>query len=139
VYRTADQKSGVQPAYMRYLFRYCVEARCQTTVPSDVWQESLDDRLIDYQTGVALDGFVWGVKWQNLYPGATVVAESTSAEAWAAAVGIEFHEVRIETNTHDLTLVFSGLDMSELPPGYTPFSVPGSAQAVGDSAGNDVQ
>ncbi|GIG84508.1 YxiG-like protein [Planotetraspora kaengkrachanensis] len=63
----------------------------------------------------------------NLYPGATVMAESTTADSWAAAIGIEFHEVRIQTNAHDLSLVFSGLDVSELPPGYTPFSVPGEA------------
>jgi hypothetical protein len=133
VYATADPRTGVQPAYMRYLFRYCVEARCQTTVPSDIWHDSLDDRLIDYGADVDLAGYVWGVKWQCLYPGATVVADSQSADAWAAAIGIEFHEVRIQTNTHDLTLVFSGLDVSELPPGYTPFSVPVQVEAAEDS------
>ncbi|GAA0411545.1 hypothetical protein GCM10009530_75080 [Microbispora corallina] len=124
VHVAADPRTGVQPAYLRYLFRYCVEARCRTTVSPGVWQKSLDDRLIDYESSVALDGFVWGVKGHVLYPGATVVADSKLADAWAAAIGIEFHEVRIETNAHDLTLIFSGLDVSELPPGYIPFSVP---------------
>ncbi|GII55524.1 hypothetical protein Pth03_39130 [Planotetraspora thailandica] len=139
VYATADPSTGIQPAYLRYLFRYCVDARCQTAVPSEIWHESLDDRLIDYETGVDLDGYVWGVKWHPLYPGATVMAESTSADAWTAAIGIEFHEVRIQTNAHDLTLVFSDLDVSELPPGYTPFSVPVEVEAAADSVENNLQ
>ena len=32
-----------------------------------------------------------------------------------AAIGIDFHEVRIETNAHDLTLVFSDLRIEEDP------------------------
>ncbi|MFJ7159193.1 hypothetical protein ACIQUQ_30185 [Streptomyces sp. NPDC101118] len=28
VYATADPRTGVAPAYLRYLFRHCVEARC---------------------------------------------------------------------------------------------------------------
>lgn len=29
VHATADPRAGVQPAYLRYLFRHCVEARCE--------------------------------------------------------------------------------------------------------------
>lgn len=36
----------------------------------------------------------------------------------------EVHEVLVETNGHNLSLVFSGLRRSEVPPGFTPFSVP---------------
>lgn len=50
-----------------------------------------------------------------LYPGATLVTDSPTAQSWAAAIGIDFHEVRIETNAHDLTLIFSGLWIEELP------------------------
>jgi hypothetical protein len=82
-----------------------------------VWRSSLDDRLIEYETGVPLDGYVWGVKWHNLYPGANVVAESAAAARWAQELGIEFHEVRVQTNAHDLTLVFSDVQVSELPAG----------------------
>jgi hypothetical protein len=72
---------------------------------------------------VDLDGYVWGVKWHCLYPGAKIVPESEAAGRWAEAVGIEFHEVRIETNAHDLALVFSDVQVSALPPGYAPFVV----------------
>lgn len=122
VYVTADPRTGIEPAYLRYLFRYCVEARCETTVRPDTWRISLDERLIDHATGVDLDGFVWGVKWHPFYPGATVLPESETTRRWARAIGIAFHEVRIETNAHCLTLVFSDLQVSEVPTGYAPFT-----------------
>ena len=46
VYMTADPKMGIAPAHHRYLFRYCVEARCETSVPEETWGRSLDDRLV---------------------------------------------------------------------------------------------
>jgi hypothetical protein len=36
-------------------------------------------------------------------------------------VGIDFHEVRIETNAHRLTLLCSDLQVSEVPDGYASF------------------
>lgn len=121
VYATADPSTGIESAHLRYLFKYCVEARCETTVQPDTWRISLDDRLIDYETGVDLGGYVWGVKWHALYPGATILPGSETARRWTQAVGIDFHEVRIETNAHSLTLVFSDLQVSEIPVGYAPF------------------
>ncbi|MGC5054520.1 hypothetical protein ACLQ2S_24055 [Micromonospora sp. DT48] len=32
VYATADPRSGIAPAYLRYVVHYCVEAHCRTTV-----------------------------------------------------------------------------------------------------------
>ncbi|MGW2997511.1 YxiG-like protein, partial [Streptomyces sp. NPDC001193] len=43
------------------------------------------------------------------------------SECWSKAVGVAFHEVHIETNAHDLTLLFSDLEVSEVPVGYAPF------------------
>jgi hypothetical protein len=122
VYATADPRTGIEPAHLRYLFRYCVEARCETTVRPDTWRSSLDERLIDYETGADLDGYVWGVKCHSLYPGATILPESETTRRWARNVGIDFHEVRLETNAHSLSLVFSDLHVSVLPPGYAPFT-----------------
>ncbi|MFI0718330.1 hypothetical protein [Streptomyces sp. NPDC021224] len=122
VYATADPSTGIEPTHLRYLFRYCVEARCETTVRPDVWRISLDERLIDHETGVDLDGYVWGVKWHGLYPGATILPESETTRRWRQAVGIDFHEVRLETNAHSLTLVFSDLQVTQVPIGYAPFT-----------------
>ncbi|MFV6026722.1 hypothetical protein [Streptomyces sp. NPDC056264] len=121
VYGTAAPDTGIQPAYLRYLFRYCVEARCETSVPAVTWRVSLDDRLVDYETGADLDGYVWGVKWHLLYPGAKLLPESEVARRRSRAVGIDFHDVLIESNAHRLTLVFSDLQVTEVPTGYTPF------------------
>ncbi|MFI9721294.1 hypothetical protein ACIHFE_16870 [Streptomyces sp. NPDC052396] len=121
VYATADPRTGLEPVHLRYLFKHCVEARCESTVPPETWRVSLDDRLIDYETGVDLDGYVWGVKWHCLYPGAKVLPESEAARRWAEALGIDFHDVRIETNAHRVTLLFSELEVTEVPTGYAPF------------------
>ncbi|WP_256122586.1 hypothetical protein [Streptomyces sp. LUP47B] len=121
VYATADPRTGITPSYRRYLFRYCVEARCETSVPAETWGRSLDDRLIDHETGVDLDGYVWGVKCHCLYPGAKLLPESEATRRWSTAVGIDFHEVRVETNAHNLSLLFSDLQVSEVPVGYAPF------------------
>ncbi|MFB7830949.1 hypothetical protein [Streptomyces sp. NPDC056056] len=121
VYATAAPDTGIQQAYLRYLFRYCVDARCETSVPAATWRVSLDDRLVDYETGADLDGYVWGVKWHLLYPGAKLLPESEVARRWSRAVGIDFHDVLIESNAHRLTLVFSDLQVTEVPTGYTPF------------------
>jgi hypothetical protein len=115
IHATADPSTGIEPTELRYLFRYCVQANCTTTVPASTWKDSLDDRLINYDTGADLDGYVWGVSWQCLYPGATLITDSSTARQWATAVGIDFHEVRIQTNAHHLTLIFSDLQVQQLP------------------------
>lgn len=122
VHATADPRARIEPAYFRYLFRYCVEARCETSVPSETWRVSLDDRLLDHETADPdLGGYVWGVKCHCMYPGATLLPESEATRRWSTALGIDFHEVRMETNAHSLTLLFSDLQVSEVPVGYAPF------------------
>lgn len=121
VYATADPRTGILPPHLRYLLRFCVEARCETSVPAETLRVSLDDRLIESETDADLDGYVWGVKWHCLYPGAKLLPESEVTRHWSTALGVDFHEVRIETNAHNLTLLFSDLQLSEAPVGYTPF------------------
>ncbi|WP_329128907.1 hypothetical protein OG552_01650 [Streptomyces sp. NBC_01476] len=123
VHATAAPSTGIAPSHLRYLFRYCVEAWCRTSVPAETWRVSLDDRLIDYETGVDLDGYVWGVKWHCMYPGAKLLPESEATQRWSKALGIDFHEVHLETNAHNLTLLFSDLQVSEVTAGYAPFVV----------------
>lgn len=82
IHRSADPTTRIVPTTMRYLFRHCVQAHCVTTVSACTWRDSLDDRLITYETGVDLDGYVWGVKSQVLYPGATLIADPPTARHW---------------------------------------------------------
>ena len=124
-YNVADPATGIRPSFVRWLFTCCVQATATTALTPEIWRRSLDDRLIDYDTGVDLDGYVWGVKWQRLYPGARLVAESAAAEAWTERVGVAFHEVTIETNGHDLSLVFADLEVwTDVPAGHVPFAIP---------------
>ncbi|MGW4055407.1 YxiG-like protein [Streptomyces sp. NPDC004779] len=37
-------------------------------MPADNWRGSLEDRLIDHESGVDLDVYVWGAKWHDLHP-----------------------------------------------------------------------
>ncbi|MDJ0383575.1 hypothetical protein [Streptomyces sp. G-G2] len=109
------------PIYLRYLFRHCVEARCETSLPTDTWRVSLDDRVLDREPADPdLGGYVRGVKFHEMY-GAELRPESEATRRWSKAVGIDSHAVHIETNAHDLTLLFSDLEVSEVPVGYGPF------------------
>src|SRR5690349_7443233 len=59
-----------------YLFRYCVEANFSTPLLGKHYRTSLDDRLIVYETGKDLEGYVWGANWSLLYPGWELVSPS---------------------------------------------------------------
>lgn len=124
VHATADPRTGVAPEHLLYTFKYCVRATVTTAVRPEVWADSLDERLIDYEAGVNLDGYVWGVKWQAMYPGARLVSPSEDATRWSGELGVPFHEVSIVTNAHNINLVFSDLAVRSVAPGYAPFTVP---------------
>ena len=119
IYATADPRTGITPQHLRYRFRYCVRATAATAISPQIWKRSLDDRLIDHEEGRESDGYVWGVKWQGLYPGLTLTH-------WSRELGIPFHEVIIETNGHNISLVFSDLAVDTVDTGYAPFVIPSS-------------
>jgi hypothetical protein len=122
-YATADPRSGIRPEHLRYCFKHCVRATVTSAVPPVVWQQSLDERLIDYEQGRDLDGYVWGVKGAVLYPGMKLVLDSADAQRWSNELGLPFYEVAIETNGHNVSLVFSDLTVQTVDPGYAPFVV----------------
>ena len=124
VHATADPRTGIAPEHLLYTFKHCVRATVTSAVPPEVWVRSLDERLIDDEQGVDLDGYVWGVKSQVLYPGMKLPVQSAEAARWSADLGLLFHEAAIETNGHDISLVFSDLSVRQVEPGYAPFTVP---------------
>jgi hypothetical protein len=127
IYATADPRTGIEPEHLRYRFTHCVRATVTTAVRRDVWKRSLDERLLDYESYLAaddLDGYVWGVDWQLLYPGISLLDQSAEADQWSADLDIPFHEAKIETNGHDVSLVFSDLHVDRVGPGHSPFVVP---------------
>ena len=123
IYATADPRTGIQPEHLLYRFTHCVRATVTTAVHPEVWKQSLDERLVDYEQGRNLDGYVWGVKWQVLDPGMKLVPDSAEARQWSRELGLPFHEATIETNGHNLSLVFSDLTVQAVLPGWTPFVV----------------
>jgi hypothetical protein len=115
------EKTAVRPPrLLRCVFKYCVEARVGTPGP-EFWKVSLADHLLQFPHEPT-QGFVWGVKYQELYPGGRVNAESDLARRWSEAVGVEFHEVLIETNCQKITLVASDAEVTEVNEGYAPFT-----------------
>ena len=124
IYATADPRTGIQPKHLLFRFTHCVRAVVTTAVSPEVWKQSLDERLIDFDQGRDMDGYVWGVKWQVLYPGMKLVPNSAEARRWSRELGLPFHEAAIETNGHNLSLVFSDLTVQAVEPGHAPFVVP---------------
>jgi len=53
-----------------------------------------------------------------------LVSESADAERWSRSLGIPFYEAAIETNGHNLSLVFADLVVDVIAVGYAPFVVP---------------
>jgi hypothetical protein len=53
-----------------------------------------------------------------------LVPRSAEAGQWSRDLGLRFHEAVIETNGHNLSLVFSDLTVDAVPPGHAPFVVP---------------
>ena len=99
-----------------FRFTHCVVASVTTAVGDAVWKESWDDRFIDYgawENSGEPEGHVWGVCWFCAYPGATYMTDSVLAQEWSQRLGKTMHEVQIETNGHNLRLVFHDLKVSE--------------------------
>ncbi|MCX2954200.1 hypothetical protein [Lentzea sp. NEAU-D7] len=123
VYAAADPRTGIEPEYLRYRFKHCVEASVTSAVSPASWSASLGDRFVDDWQDQDLDGYVWGVRWQVLYPGAKLLPKSKSGSVWSARLGVPFHEALIEANGHNISLVFSDLVTDRVVPGYAPFTV----------------
>lgn len=121
---TADPSTGILEEFVLYRFRHCVSASATTAVAPATWARSLDDGLLDPDNAADLDGYVWGVRWQCLYPGMRLLDPSAAAQQWSEQLGIPMHHARIETNGHNLELIFSGLEVRTLEPGWAPFTVP---------------
>jgi hypothetical protein len=124
IYATADPSTGIRPDHLRYRFTHCVRATATSALTPAIWKRSLDERLIDLESGRELDGYVWGVRWQMLYPGMSLVEGSEEADRWSKELGVPFFEAVIETNAHNISLVFSDLRVDVIQPGMTPFVVP---------------
>lgn len=130
VWKPADQHSGIESRYMRFLFRSCPEAVVRSALDPETWTRSMDEELIKAQpVTMESTGYVWGVRYQELYPGAEIVENSELARRWTAQVGVPFYEVNIKANAQHIKLIFADLAVEEVTAGYTPFTVGRSGDA----------
>ena len=109
-----------QEGRYRYVFTHCVMVRMETAVRDPVWAESWGDVFTDYAAWEAAgspEGYVWGVNDMAAYPGATYLPESPRAAEWSQRLGRRMHEVRIETNAHNLELIFHGVRVQRVARG----------------------
>ncbi len=99
-----------------FLFRGCVEVEYRLSIPPVGF--SVDDVFIDFErwetTEDASDGYVWGVKYANVYPGWKYSNKSARVIEWSQQYGIPMHEVLIETNVFSLLLIFHDLTVTTL-------------------------
>jgi hypothetical protein len=124
VYQSVDPRSGKTPRHFRFVFRLCTEIDVRSSVAPNVWARSTDDLLLD-TNAVTMEstGYVWGVRCQNLYPGAAIVEVSDRARMWEKHLAVPFHEVQIQGNAHLISLVFADLSVEEVSTGYAPYIV----------------
>jgi hypothetical protein len=104
----------------RYRFTHCVEAIARTTVTPESWQTSWDELFTDrraWEHAGSPDGYVWAVEWAEAGPGMSYVENSQRVQHWTELLAHEMHEVRIESNALDLTLVFHDLRIDQLAVG----------------------
>lgn len=112
-------RSYVEGRY-RYRFTRCVVANVKTVVPDDVWRRSWDDVFTDYKAWEAADhpdGYVWGVCWQDAYPGLTYRENSDRAREWSERLGKPMHEAVIDLNAQKIELVFHDVFITKIAQG----------------------
>jgi hypothetical protein len=105
---------GEDQGVYAYLFRGCVEARYESSIPDGAFL--MDDSLVfgESQSEGQPVGFWWAVNSAEVYPGWTYVAGSERALIWSKKIGLSMHEVMIETNVYKLSLVFNSLAVERL-------------------------
>jgi hypothetical protein len=97
----------------RYLFVGCAEVVCQTAINPKSFASSLSDEFVfagpDYPEKDDPEGFVWGVRYANAYPGLSYRLGGERSAYWTAHLRRKMHEVFIETEAYSLLLVFADL------------------------------
>ena len=103
----------------RFLFRFthCVSAVISTSVTDVLWKESWDDAFTNeeaYEKAGQPEGYFWGINYSTAYPGGKLLIDSVGARDWSLRLGKQMWEVRIETNAHNINLIFHDLRTSEI-------------------------
>jgi hypothetical protein len=103
----------------RYIltFKHCYDLTYKTLVKDDVIKKSWDDIFTDYETwekNNEPDGFVWGTNWSLAYPGFKELKDSDKAKAWSNRLKKQMSEVKLETNSFEINLIFESWTLEKL-------------------------
>ena len=106
----------------RYLYRFthCVMAHISSSLSEETWRDSWSDGFINFENwekAGAPSGYVWGVCWSEAYPGLSYVENSEFAREWSKRLGKTMHEVTIESNSQNFTLIFHDVIIKEIAVG----------------------
>jgi hypothetical protein len=130
IFESVDPRSGFLPRHRRFLFRFCTEASVRSNVSAATWGSSTSDELLaNSHVTMEETGYVWGVRGQEIYPGASIIPDSSRSSNWEHASGLKCWEVLIEANAHIITLVFSDLSVEDVTAGYSPYVVAENGEA----------
>jgi hypothetical protein len=100
---------------VQYVFKGCIKVEYKTIVKPEFY--SLDDRLLDLNRQDEPDypqAYIWGVNEATVFPGWILIEETEELKELGTTYGLEFYQVRFETNTYHLQLIFHDLDVKEL-------------------------
>ena len=114
------QRSYVEGRY-RLRFTHCVIAHAETAVADKTWKVSWPEHFTDYEAWEAAghpEGYVWGVDHSVAYPGASYIEDSPQAREWTQRLGNPTRHISIETNGHNLQLIFHELHITKIAQGH---------------------
>jgi hypothetical protein len=115
--RDYDVVAEINESQFLYRFSHCTTATVTTAVKDELWRQSWTNVYTDYSVWERAghpEGYVWGVCYSLAYPGATYIEDSDLAREWTDRLGRPMHEVTIQTNGHNIGLIFHDLSVQEL-------------------------
>jgi hypothetical protein len=104
----------------RYRFDHCPLVHVETAVSDESWKVSWDDHFTDHDAWRAAgepSGYVWGVNYSDAYPGPKYIHDSSLAAEWSRRLGKLMHEVVIETNGHNVRIIFHDVSIRKIARG----------------------
>jgi hypothetical protein len=89
---------------------HVVELHYHSSVAPDIWSQSWDDALTDYERweaqGHQPEGYVWGTNWSLAYPGLLAPDDDQVARHWSNALGKPMFAAELTTDRFKLTCIF---------------------------------
>jgi len=100
---------------LQYVFKGCIKVDYKSKVDPKYF--SMDDRLLALsrqgEPGYP-EGFVWGVKYADVYPGWTLEEDTSELRILNKLYEMKFHRIIFNTNAYDLSIIFHDVEVNEI-------------------------